>query len=223
MNWSWDVPKEARLNPTITYETFTESAERGGRTYKTVVIGTGENVQTWMAENLNYATDNSWCYNDIASNCDVAGRLYSWAAAIDSATLYKEQELDCGYKKDCSETLPSKVQGVCPRGWHLPTKAEWEKLFENVGSSTAAKILKSQTGWCSGCNGEDTFGFSALPAGNRVSAENYQHVGSFAYFWSATETSTERASYVQIQVDYSKPNLNADNKYYGYSVRCVKD
>ena len=35
--WNWDVPKECRLNPEITYGTMTD--ERDGKTYRTVTIG----------------------------------------------------------------------------------------------------------------------------------------------------------------------------------------
>ncbi len=129
--------------------------ERDGKVYKTVIIGT----QVWMAENLNYydaadlnVKEKSWCFgksdNGDSTTCDVAGRLYTWAAAIDSVNLATEatNPLDCGYGTECS--LKDTVQGVCPSGWHLPSKTEWKALFTAVeGKSTAGKLLKSETGW----------------------------------------------------------------------------
>ena len=115
-------------------ETMTDS--RDGQTYKTVTIGT----QTWMAQNLNYETANSYCCKDSASYCTKYGRLYTWAAATTA----------------------------CPEGWHLPSQTEWEVLFTAVGGqSTAGKVLKSTSGWNNGGNGTDAFAFSALPAGGR--------------------------------------------------------
>jgi uncharacterized protein (TIGR02145 family) len=223
-DWSWDVPKEARLNPTISYGTFTDE-KRDGATYKTVTIGDGESAQTWMAENLNYETDKSWCYDEekdpTLAKCAVTGRLYTWAAAIDSAALYKDKGLECGSGKDCQLTLPTKIQGVCPEGWHLPSKTEWETLFVLVGGkSMAAKALKAKTGWGS-YNGLDSYGFSALPAGVRYGANNYSYAGVRTYFWTSTDDGTQKAAEIYLGYDY-QVSILSETKTTGLSVRCIE-
>ena len=203
---------------------------RDGQTYKTVVIG----EQTWMAENLNYADSvtttslkgKSWCYNDVAANCDVGGRLYTWAAAMDSVKLATDADnpLDCGYDKTCG--LSGKVQGVCPEGWHLPSYDEWNTLFTAVGGqSTAGKVLKSQTGWTAydGITNEDAFGFSALPAGCKYSLGDYDYEGFYAHFWSSTEYGSDYAYGMDLYYNGGNANLGDYDKYIWYSVRCVKD
>ena len=142
--------------------TLTDS--RDGQTYKTVTVG----KQTWMAENLNYAytgvpynyysgstsDSTSWCYSNAAANCTKYGRLYTWAAAMDSVGTWSTNSKGCGYGTACSPTYP--VRGICPEGWHLPTNAEFETLFTAVGGqSTAGKMLKSTSGWNSSGNGTD--------------------------------------------------------------------
>ena len=230
--WSWNVPKECRFNPDIAYGTMIDS--RDGQTYKTVKIGD----QTWMAENLNFDPgqggsgdikyDWSWCYNDEPKNCAVAGRLYSWAAAIDSVKLATDADnpQDCGYGKECGLALRGTtilVQGICPEGWHLPTRAEWNALFAAVGDeSTAGKVLKSQTGWYSNGNGTDTFGFSALPAGKEDDGD-FSYDGNYAVFWSSTEDDSYGAYYVALLYGYDIAYLDDGYKYYGFSVRCLKD
>jgi uncharacterized protein (TIGR02145 family)/uncharacterized repeat protein (TIGR02543 family) len=47
--------------------------DRDGKRYRKVPIGGKE----WMAENLNYETGNSWCYD-----CGKYGRLYDWSTAM---------------------------------------------------------------------------------------------------------------------------------------------
>ena len=190
---------------------------RDGQTYKIVTIGT----QTWMAQNLNYETANSYCYGDTPSNCSKYGRLYTWAAAMDSAGTWSKNSKGCGYNKTCTPTYP--VRGVCPTGWHLPTKAEFETLFTAVGgSSTAGKKLKSTTGWNYSGNGSDAYSFSALPAGFRNSIGNYYNEGDNAYFWSSSGY-TSYAYYVDLLYGSDNAYLLNDGKYYGFSVRCVKD
>ena len=210
----------------ITYGTMTD--ERDGKTYRTVTIGT----QTWMAENLNYADSvttaslkgKSWCYNDVAANCDVAGRLYTWAAVIDSVKLATDADnpLDCGYGRECG--LTGKVQGICPSGWHLPSYDEWNALFTAVGGQlNAGKVLKSQTGWYSNGNGTDAFGFSALPAGSRYNYDYFNYDGYHAYFWSATELYSDLAYLMYLYYFNEYAYLDYDFKDFGFSVRCLRD
>ena len=198
---------------TVVVGNITDS--RDGQSYKTVTIGT----QTWMAQNLNYETANSYCYFDSPSNCTEYGRLYTWAAAMDSAGIWSANGKGCGYGKTCSPTYP--VRGVCPTGWHLPTKAEFETLFTAVGgSSIAGTKLKSTSGWTYGGNGTDDYSFSALPTGSRNDYGNYYGEGYDARFWGSTENYSNNAygmtdDNATLLWDYFKNN--------GFSVRCVKD
>ena len=193
------------------YGTLTDS--RDGRTYKTVVIG----AQTWMAENLNFETDDSECYDNDASNCEKYGRLYSWGTAMDGAGAFSENGKGCGNANTCLETFP--VRGICPSGWHLPDKYEWETLFIAArGYTRAGRILKSRSGWGDGGNGEDAVGFTVLFDGLGASVDD-----SRAYFWTSTETSGEVAYWIGFRgVNDYVTNLENDKDNFAY-VRCLKD
>ena len=231
IRWNWNVPKECRFNPDIDYGTMTD--ERDGNIYKTVKIGD----QVWMAENLNYydATDlsvkkNSWCYGQsdrtTCFTCGVAGRYYTWSAAIDSVKLANDADnpQNCGFRKLCS--LPAKVRGICPSGWHLPDVTEWNVLFETVGGqSEAGKVLKSQSGW-NGDNGSDAVGFSALPAGVKNDSGYFVDDGIVAYFWSASEVINYESVYaysIFLDNGHESATLYSFRKTQAFSVRCVKD
>ncbi len=205
----------------------------GGTIYKKVTIGD----HTWMAENLNYATDEgSFCNPKIEGFCDTYGRFYLWAAAVGKT---KEE---CGYGHKCNldadETV--NIRGVCPEGWHLPRYSEWVSLINAVGGvDIAGSKLKSQTGWkwdkygdVSG-NGTDEFEFSALPANYRDDEEegngdlffDYDESGWYdAFFWSATESDEESAYSMQLHYSDKDVYLSDDfGKGFAFSVRCVQD
>ncbi len=195
---------------------------RDGQDYRVIRIGD----QVWMAENLNFKTGSSYCYNGEDSNCTKYGRHYRWPAAVGKS------ESECGYGYTCS--LPSgNIQGVCPNGWHLPSKAEWETLFNAVGGkSTAAKVLKATSGWNSSVNAEgwsssgngtDAFGFSALPAGYRYGDGSCIKEGVSAYFWSSTENNSNYVYCMSLSYDDDVAYLGYDNKSAGISVRCLMD
>ncbi len=204
----------------VTVSSMTDS--RDGQTYKTVKIGD----QTWMAQNLNYKTENSYCYDDNADNCTKYGRLYTWAAAMDSAGSWSTNGKGCGYNKACSPTYL--VRGVCPEGWLLPSETEWETLFTAVGGRlTAGKALKSIFGWKddngkSG-NGTDAFSFSALSAGYRHYGGYYYDDSLSAYFWRSSEYDNTEAYRMILDYESDDAGLDKHGKNNGYSVRCLKD
>ena len=185
----------------------------GGKSYKTVKIGD----QVWLAENLDFVFEGLTVgvpggsadepranyYNDDEATYGWSGLkyglLYNWIAV-----KYIEDHK--------SELIP---------GWHVPTVSEWSALATAVGgSSVAGTKLKSTTGWSSG-NGDGSYGFAAFPAGRKLSS-SFNNLGSYAYFWTATEYSSSNAYYRYFDTGASM-NSQGSNKSNGYSVRLVKD
>lgn len=70
--------------------------------------------QTWSAQNVDNPLNGSYCYYSNESYCDKYGRLYMWTDA----------------------------SRVCPKGWHLPSKSEFETLFTLIGGE-----LTKADGW----------------------------------------------------------------------------
>ncbi len=107
------------------------TVKHGGVTYKTVTLLNG---QTWMAEPLRYVpegltpssdpTSGAHIYNPykvvdkvavpLTDSASIAknGYLYDWVA------VFGEE-----YTEENFNTFEGK-QGICPKGWHIPTRAE---------------------------------------------------------------------------------------------------
>jgi uncharacterized protein (TIGR02145 family) len=202
----------------------------GGQTYKTVVIG----EQTWMAENLNYnpGTGNSRCYNNNLANCEKYGRLYDWSTAMALPSFCNEVP--------CGSLINTIRQGICPTGWHIPTNADWEELFEAVGGRGTAGIkLKSNSGWkdCGPIDSdnyyvcEDAYEFSALPGGRHVMGGGFGQYEELGYWFASEDASyCGHTNIVYMGNMYNAGQLVSDNSIYGrnnkpgsFSIRCVKD
>jgi uncharacterized protein (TIGR02145 family) len=190
------------------------------RVYKkiTITVKAKSYSKTWMAENLNYKTTaGSYCYNNDENKCATYGRLYTWATAVG------KDEDKCGYGHKCNLNS-SKIQGVCPDGWHIPDITEWNALFEAVGGiSTAGKVLKATSGWNDNGNGSDAYGFSALPAGDRGPNGGYGNEGHYANIASSVELDSENSYYIRMYSTLDYARVNNYYKNYGFSVRCIKN
>ena len=199
---------------------------RDGKTYRTTKIG----GQVWMAENLNYETPNSYCYNDSAEYCEKYGRLYTIAAAVDSIGTFSSTGVGCGLGVKCS--LEGTVRGACPSGWHLPDADEWKALFITAGADVksenplrpdmnvhqtfkVADKLMSKSGWghvsyIMGDKkniGTDDFGFSVLPAAYRVGALAMVLDGGAPHYMEPGNT----AGFLYV---YERPG---DSTFYGWT------
>ena len=220
-----------------------------GNTYNTVLIGN----QCWMKENLRttrYADGTSipmddststttayrYAPDENSSNVSKYGYLYNWPAVMHGARS--------------SKSNPSGVQGICPKGWHVPSDAEWSELTNYVKSKSEyvcgeerffhniVKALASTEGWksddkkCTVGNNpsaNNATGFSALPAGfyfSNVIGYYFGYYGDLGYnanFWSATEFNDDRAYYRFLNYDYPYACRSEYGKDNGYSVRCLRD
>ena len=193
--------------------------DRDNQSYKTIKIGT----QTWMAENLNYEYKvNKKIFGNVEnSKHPEYGRYYTWAAAMDSAAVFSADGKGCGYGKSCSPS--TEAQGVCPEGWHLPTKDEFVSLWRAVGGQSTAGInLKFRKGWENDGDGINRYGFSALPAGGYYK-QTFLNVGGNAAFWSATAFNNKEAYFMDLHSSSDDANWNNHTKEEAYSVRCLKN
>lgn len=197
---------------------FTDN--RDGQEYSSVQIG----GQCWMAENLNYDQDsygNDWCYDNDSSHCDTYGRLYDWAAFMQG--------------ESSSNTNPSGVQGICPEGWHMPSDKEWNQLAKHISNDNGGYTqdggdwfhvgghLKASSGWGSGNNGTDDYGFSGLPGGYCYSDDEFEGVVDYAVWWSASDHDPDYAWGRNLSYKHENFDRISDFKGYGFSVRCIRD
>jgi len=199
--------------------TFTDTRDK--QSYDYVKIG----EQTWMAENLNYAADDSKCYKNEPANCDLYGRLYDWATAMG---------IDAKYNTEKWDGSDAKHKGICPSGWHIPSDADWNVLMKRVNPSCsdnsncdgAGTKLKAREGWNSYSGvpaGTDEFGFSALPGGDGYSGGNFDNAGNSGDWWSASELNSDDAYSRNMHYNYENVDYINYYKSYLFSVRCVQD
>lgn len=201
--------------------------QRDGNQYRTIQICN----KCWMKENLRYlpmvypsveGSDvkpyyyvydyNGYDYNyaKTTPNYSKFGVLYNWIAASDGIS---------------SDLNPSGVRGICPKGWHLPSKSEWSEVNSLLGgfNISGGKLKEVGTShWASpNNNATDERDFTALPGGRRDPLTGFQSLQKNGYFWTASDNNNP----IYFFMYHLNGILYSDNvnKTYGFSVRCVRD
>jgi uncharacterized protein (TIGR02145 family) len=144
--------------------------------------------QIWMAENLAFKVQKGcWAYNDDQANVARFGYLYSWETA----------------------------KSICPSGWHLPNKKEFETLINNCGGSTEVTYKAILSGGCTG--------LSVLLNGYREENGDFLGLGDHTVFWSSTADSNDYAWSLYVNDFDSDFIMGTGNHSCSFSVRCLKD
>ena len=211
-----------------------------GNTYQTVQIG----QQCWMKENLrttHYADGTEiplgttqsttvayhYILQEYNNHVPICGYLYNWPAVMHGA--------------NSADTNPSGVQGICPTGWHLPSRAEFEQLRNYVssqpqywcgGDSTfiakalAHHIQCSSNYTNNSCHvtynqvANNATGFSAFIGGYYYGSVGY----GFALFWSATKENYPYLLHLDLNSnDVKLYSFSVFSMDCGLSVRCLRD
>jgi len=171
-------------------DSFTDS--RDGHTYKTVKIGD----QVWLAQNLNYATEEgSWPVPGDSTGMQF-GRFYTWEAA----------------------------KRAVPPGWHLPSEQEFEKLAATLGVTDLPNWNDLYPllieGGSSGFNVQLT-GSQNGNYGKRGKTASFWSSGEWWFtskipiFENPWRLSVRAPNYINI-------GHGADSSF-GFNVRCIKD
>ena len=200
-----------------------------GNHYKSIIIGNFE----WMKENLKVskfrngdiiptglsnadwqATYNGACatYNNNPENNSVYGKLYNWYAVSDP-------------------------RGLCPNGWHVPSKYEVESLRNLIGDDNdgggklkSVGTLQNGTGLWEDPNigAGNIYNFNGLPGGIRDQSGNFRSIGFHGFWWSESQDFFWGSRFCYFYYfDYNSEKYfspkDLEIETIGRSVRCIKN
>ncbi|MFA6150633.1 MAG: fibrobacter succinogenes major paralogous domain-containing protein [Chitinophagaceae bacterium] len=178
-----------------------------GNSYRTIKIGN----QTWMVDNLRTTK-----YNDgapIATASEIGDLRKTTMPAY---SVHNNGNANYGHLYNWYAVNTGKL---APKGWHIPTKQDWDLLLNYLGGFSKAGDKMKSTSWSP--NGMS--GFDAMPAGFLANSGMFANVGNAAFWWSTRERNAAQADYVKIMSSLPSALSNGAVKQFFMSVRCVKN
>ncbi|MCJ8292682.1 MAG: fibrobacter succinogenes major paralogous domain-containing protein [Crocinitomicaceae bacterium] len=143
----------------------------------------------------------AWCYYKTDSkNGKKFGKLYNWYAVNDP-------------------------RGLAPKGWHIPSNNEWQRLLENLGGKKdAGNKIKTKNHWKETTGATNESSFYAMPAGYRNEYATFEEIGDYySGWWTSSQFDDRQAKYRYVDATMSSVEENREKKGFGFSVRCIKD
>ena len=178
--------------------------------------GSGGISATW--QNLTIGAHNIYAHDSSAttpSNHTKYGYLFNWYAAKGISTT--------------GIIVSTDTLNICPKGWHVPTNAEWTTLTTDIGGESVAggKMKSIGTAYWNSPNTVETneSGFSTLPGGYRFFDGNFSNIKNVAFFWSASDYDLYSAFNLDMSYGsgaFAGSTIRAP-KSFGPSVRCLRD
>ena len=165
--------------------------------YDTVQI----NEQVWMKENLKVTHYQNGDEISTAESYDDWANLTSGAYAVYSDDYLNTEIIDM-WGNLYNWYVVNDERGICPIGFHVPSKVEWSTLVTYLGGSSNAggKMKKpSQNDWNYYSDeiseqATNESNFSATATGYRhYNNGNYQSLGGQAFFWASTNENDNNA------------------------------
>jgi uncharacterized protein (TIGR02145 family) len=217
----------------------------GSVSYKAIKVGT----QCWLNKNINLgsrvnggsgtdATLEKWCYNNSEANCTTYGALYAWSEAM---YLPSACNSTMATSSNCWPTqyvtgsgASAKRQGICPKGWHLPSDAEWYYMEDYVDSGT----WSDGTNYYADQSGDGTAEYRGtdvatklsingashldIPAGGRCSGGAFDGLSN-GYLWSSVYIYSPFSWRRDLNFMSGRSGRGSFPRTYGLSIRCLKD
>lgn len=228
------------------------TVEWGGVKYKIITLKDG---RTWMAENLryvpegknvekNFANDGDGIWYPIVAVYDSSSSKYAGAVSTETSAVESNgylYSLAAAMKVDAiteenSATFEGK-QGICPDGWHIPTKTEFDALIaaypipDNASKASTADLQAA--GFSCTLTGMRMKNTSA--ATGAISGACYEDHIMAGYLMSSTKNSfsvnastqaiTSQNKCLMIMSNATNQNALISNmsNFGGCPVRCIKN
>ena len=151
----------------------------------------------WTTQNLNVATEASYCYADVEVNCRRYGRLYTWESA----------------RKAC--------QSLGDR-WRLPTDEEWRELAGHYGGVSQESKDGGKAAYRA-LSAEGSSGFNALLGGGRSDDGQYGRLEAHGFYWTASESDATGVWFYNFgSGGQALHRQSGGEKQRAFSVRCVR-
>ena len=179
---------------------------RDNRLYRYVTVG----KLKWMVDflKIEYSDETTMCPYNSEAYCNSRGRLYTWAAALDSLRRFSNIHPG-GNGVGCVRPSTTRYRGICPSGWRLPLTTDVPKE-EDILNSPESQALSLD-----GPGQSDVY-------------DRQTYNSDVSSMWTSTCASDEYlATYIREQVGASKvyfyKDLGRTYKHALNGVRCVKD